>query len=78
MYMCMYMRKYIKNLRIINKKSHACLVKHESYYEYFAKHKCDFSLFLREQVSFPFKYVSIDFKIVRQKITTIVVQKSHL
>jgi hypothetical protein len=45
--------------RSINEKSHACLEifiiprvrkQHERYYKYFAKHKCDFSLILREQV----------------------------
>ena len=42
--------------------------KHERYYEYFAKHKCNFSLVLREQVQFPFNNIFYDKKIYFEKI----------
>ena len=44
--------------------------KHERYYEYFAKHKCNFSLKLREQVQFPFNIIFNDKEIYFEKIVS--------
>ena len=46
--------------------------KHERYYEYFAKHKCNFSLILREQVQFPFNIIFNDKEIYFEKIVFLV------
>ena len=59
------MYRKLHGSRSINEKLHACLrnirnsasAKHERYYEYFAKHKYNFSLILREQVQFPFNII---------------------
>ena len=66
---CTVREVLVKNCtRVWRNIRNSASAEHERYYEYFAKHKCNFSLILREQMQFPFNIIFYDKKIYFEKI----------